>query len=126
MMKDAGDVYPVWIFRREAGVGDAPVLWFNCFGSSPDRRQRADIRAVLVRLRHDVRAGQIAQAAAVVGWGGNGVRPPHAADTSNPAVMRQWYARACKIVLGDEIAEPDLSEGYFYRRHAARRRRRAL
>jgi hypothetical protein len=94
MTKGARVVFPVWVFRR--GAGDDATLWFNTFGRPrPMRRQRIEIASILERLRRDIRAGRIPLGGAAVGWGGaSGARPPHAADTSNPAVMRFWFKRA--------------------------------
>ena len=94
----------------EAG-GDA-TLWYNVFGlHRPTRRQRIEIASVLEQLRCKIRDGRIPLGGSVVGWPGvAGIRPPHAADTTDAAVMGPWFGRAHVIVLSwDEMAAPAMN-----------------
>jgi hypothetical protein len=108
-VQDSVVVFPVWVFRRGAEVGGDAALWYNNFGRPClKRRQRIEVEAVLDRLRRAIHAGGIPLGGAAVGWPGVvGVRPPNAADTTDPAVMRAWFRRTFVIVLPwDEIVEP--------------------
>ena len=101
-------VFPVWVFRRGAEAGGDATLWCNNFGRPRlTRGQRIEMNSMLNRLRREIRAGRLPPGRTAVGWGGvSGVQPPHAADTTDPAAMRLWFARAFVVVLScDEMAE---------------------
>jgi hypothetical protein len=99
--------YPVFMFICSAEAEADGYLFLNTFGRRwPTRRQRIEIEEIIRGVRADAEAGLLGEVK--VGWGGDGVEPLTAVDTSDAAVMAGWFARAyvvdVKLDRSDEAA----------------------